>query len=86
MPVAVACRKAVTGAGYVLILHNMTSKPLALSVTISNPALNKTNTYRVDIDGGLMYQTGSPEGWALISGDQIEVENAEYDPFIAELP
>jgi hypothetical protein len=86
LPVTARFRKAVTGAGFVLLLQNTSRKPLALSVTLSNPTFNKSKTYRVDIDGGLMKEIGYLEGWAFTSGDQIQIQNAEYDPLSVTIP
>jgi len=91
LPVAVACRKEVTGSRSILLLKNLSSEPLALSIIFSNPTLMETNAYQVDIGGRQIYQIGNSkignlEGRAFTSGDQIEVANADYDPFIAKFP
>jgi hypothetical protein len=86
LPVTVSFRKAVLGAGQVLGLRNRADKSLTLSVTLRNPTFANGKVYRVDLDSGQIRELGHAEGWAITSGDTIEIMNAAYDPVKITVP
>jgi hypothetical protein len=90
MAIAVSFRKALTGSGHVLTIHNKTTKPLGLSLKVSDAVRQKTKEYRIVVDGGTAvganFQAANPkeighaEGWAFASGDIAEIACQGYDP------
>ncbi|MGD0059582.1 MAG: hypothetical protein ABSD58_09215 [Verrucomicrobiia bacterium] len=63
-----------------IIFHNTSPKPLALHVTLSNPASSKRMELPLVIDGGKRKGIRSSDGWSGSEGDVVKVECAGYDP------
>jgi hypothetical protein len=82
MPITIRRRKALTNNGYVYTFWNSSRKPLALHVTITNPAFSQSKEFHLVVDGGLFKDIGWYQGWPGAPGDTIKVECAGYDPLV----
>lgn len=80
MPIRAAIRTAVFGDGLVLSIHNQSNRNLAFVVTCTNPTLNSTRSFRMDIAAGLAKELGHLEGWKFASGDVVRVSHNDYEP------
>lgn len=86
MPVEVKTRSAITGPGLVLIVKNTSNRHLTLMVTLSNPTTRREKVFRVDVGPDSMGEIGYKEGWALASGDQINIANNDYQQWTGSSP
>ena len=96
MAIHVGFRKAFFGSGFVLVLQNKTTKPMALNVTVTDATGQKTKQFRVVANGGIAaganFQASSPaeighqEGWAFAPGDKVEVACPGFDPIKITVP
>lgn len=84
MPIEVEQRKALTGAGQVLHLQNLSTKTLPVKVTLISPTFGKTNTFDIVLNPARVTPTskeiGHAEGWAAAPGDLVQIESAGYIP------
>ncbi|HEV2692073.1 MAG TPA: hypothetical protein VG347_04185 [Verrucomicrobiae bacterium] len=90
LPVTVTWRKALTGRGSVLQIHNTTGTDLPAVVECSNDTFG-TKRYRVIIPGignggAQWYELGVSQGWDFLSGDTAKITSAGFTPGTVTCP
>ena len=86
MPVLVHYRQALMGAGLVASFRNTSARDLAVLATFTNPTLNQSKTFRLDLAPGQTREIGHLEGWTFASGDTIKLTHNDYKALTVKLP
>ncbi len=86
MPIQITTRRAFLGEGLVLTFRNNSARMLAVEVKLTNPTFNKTRTFELVINPGLVKEISYAEGWPGASGDLVEVMHQDYDTLKATIP
>jgi len=79
LPIEVFTRNSVGGGGLVCQFKNITNKHLILIVNVSNKTLNTKKSFIVTVSPNSFVEHGWAEGWNYVSGDRIELTNADYE-------
>lgn len=86
MPVLVQYRQALLGSGLVASFRNTSARDLAILATFTNPTLNQSKTFRLDLAPGQTKEVGHLEGWNFASGDTIKLTHNDYKALTVTLP
>ncbi len=86
MPVKVGFRPSITGPGLVLMVENKSDRHLSILATLTNPSINDSRNFRLDIQPGGTSETGYREGWRLASGDAIALTHNDYKTWNGNIP
>lgn len=78
LPIEVYTRTSVGGGGLVCQFKNLTSKHLVLNVNAFNKTLNTKKNFSLIITPNSIVEHGWAEGWNYVSGDKVELSNADY--------
>jgi hypothetical protein len=62
MPIEVTYREAMLGDGLVGVFHNSSIRQLAVLIALTNPTLNQTENYRLDLVSNETKEIGHLEG------------------------
>lgn len=84
--VLVSFRKALLSNGNVAGVKNTSGNAVAVTVEISRPSSGAKRVYELTIDPGQTTEIGEREGWAFISGDKIQISQAEHRALIFTSP
>jgi len=79
-------RQALTGAGLVLQIKNLSDRNLSILATFKNPTMHQEKSFRVDIGPGKFTEIGHLEGWTFASGDQIAISHNDYNAWNGSVP
>lgn len=86
MPVKVGFRPSITGPGLVLRVENSSDRHLSILATLTNPSINDSRNFRLDVPPGGTSETGYREGWRLASGDRIVLTHDDYRNWQGSIP
>ena len=79
MPVTVTFRKALMGPGYVAVLNTTIKQDFPVLVTVKSKALGTSQQHRLNLSQVAAQQIGHIEGDPIEAGDEIVVENNNYE-------
>lgn len=80
LPVIISYRQAMMGDGLVAQFTNNSDRFLSIVATFLNPTTNQHMTTRLDLAPKAVKEIGHMEGWAFSSGDQLTIQNNDYEP------
>lgn len=86
LPVDVGYREALLGKGLVLEVKNLSNRTLTILAKLSNSTLQSEKRFNLTISPDETSEIGHLEGWVLVSGDQVELSNAEYKTLQTYIP
>jgi hypothetical protein len=86
MPVLVSFRKAVVGDANSLVIQNISSNALPVTVKFSNTVSSRSKEYRLALDAGATKELGSLGAWILSSGDRVEIGSPDYNSIVKTAP
>lgn len=86
LPVEIKTRPALTGPGLVLSVKNISTRHLALLVSLKNPTTSQERSFRLDAAPSGAVEVGHREGWTLESGDLIKIANHDYRDWEGRVP
>jgi dsDNA-specific endonuclease/ATPase MutS2 len=84
--VQVSFRKAITGSGSVAVFRSTASSPIAISVEVKRSEAGSSKKFDLTIDPNRVQEIGHREGWAVISGDLIQISQSGHKAFKATAP
>lgn len=85
LPIEVGYRNALLGPGMVLQVKNTSDQILTVLVTLNNPTTSQEQSFRLDIDPHGVSEIGHKEGWILAQGDNCEIKNNQFKPWIGSI-
>lgn len=80
LPVSISYRQAMMGSGLVSQFTNNSDRFLSIVATFQNPTTNQHTILRLDLTPNVTKEIGHMEGWTFSSGDQITMQNNDYEP------
>jgi len=86
LPIEVKYRKALLSNGLVAIFKNKTNEEITVLATFTNPKINVSKSFKLDLGSFSTVEFGHLQGWDFDDGDLITLENNEYAVFKTTLP
>jgi hypothetical protein len=86
MPIEVWYRKALLVSGLVGSFKNTSKRELTFLATFTNPTLNNSKRFRLDLRSGETKEIGHLEGWNFSSGDQITITHHDFQTWSGSFP
>ena len=81
LPVKINFRKAFLGPGYVAVFKTTIQQDFPVLVTVKSRALGTTSQkYKLNLSITMPAELGHVEGTPIVAGDEIIVENNNYEP------
>ena len=77
-PIEITCKKSTAGPSVQLL--NTFTNLLPVTVTFSNAKLKKSRTLTIELGPGFSRELSRPEGWAVATGDVVQVGCSGYLP------
>lgn len=84
--VRVSFRKALLSSGNVAGLKNTSGITIAVIAEVSRPSSGSKRTYEFTLDPNQTAEIGEREGWAFVSGDKIEISQAQHKTLVFTSP
>lgn len=86
MPVKIGFRKALMGAGFVVVLNTAIKQDFPVVVIFKSKSLGTTYRYQVNLSQSVPSEIGHLQGATIFPGDEIIVENNQYESVSAICP
>jgi len=86
LSLTIASRKALLGSGLVVRFENVGTTEIVAGVTARSTTTNQQKDWRLVISPGKYEELGHLQGWAFVSGDEIEVVENGYRPMKFRVP
>jgi hypothetical protein len=86
MPVKIGFRKALMGAGYVAVLNTTIKQDFPVVVIFKSKSLGTTNKFQVNLSQSTPSEIGHLQGATIFPGDEIFVENTQFESISATCP
>jgi hypothetical protein len=86
LSLTIASRKALLGSGLVVRFENVGTTEIVAGVTARSTTTNQQKDWRLVISPGKYEELGHLQGWAFVSGDEIEVLENGYRPMKFRVP
>lgn len=78
LPLYVTWRRAMTGNGKVIQIHNTSGKPLPISIEASNATFG-TKSFNHVASENIPTEIGVMEGWDFAPGDSVKISSGGFD-------
>ncbi len=86
MPVRISFRRAVMGSGNVVVLNTLIKADFPALVIFKSKSLGTTKTFQVNLHQNAPTELGHMEGATIYPGDEITVENQQFEAVSAVCP
>lgn len=86
MPVQIAFRKALMGAGHVAVISTTIKQDFPAIVEFKSKSLGVTKKFQVNLYQSRPSEIGHSEGATIYPGDQIIVQNEQFESVSATCP
>jgi hypothetical protein len=86
MPIQVAYRQALLSNGLVAVFKNTSKREISVLATFTNPKINVSKKFKLDLSSNKPYEFGHMEGWNFQHGDIITLENNGYSELKVSFP
>lgn len=80
IPVKISFRRALLGPGYVAVFNTTIKQDFPVLVTIKSKALGTSQKFRLSLSQATSTELGHSEGAPIEAGDEIIIENTNYEP------